>query len=443
MRIACLVLGYSAAPVLARSLPVLKTAGLDVFVHVDKKADPGAYRSSLGEMASCCTFVENSVEVFWGGYSMIEAELELITAARKANAYDKFLLISDDSFPVMPAAQLGSRLGTESDQITLCLQTVNSRYHKRYSHFFCYDDPATTVRGGPVIDEMAPRSVSEKLEHKMAEIAVLRRIGKKPVDVYYGSQFWALTSASVDLILKCISDDLHLVKSFQYSALPDETFFHSILGNCKFRRDLEEGPVYVDFSAGGPRTITKLADLPLDLQEAHLFLRKLSPSHPVLLQEIAARLESGFRIDGRRPGEPQTMFRIDGGPEASRVIVRLNAPGEGAGPNWHGVEGFWGRRFQWTASDEITWSIPGLPTGRVSFIITTVIAPAQEWGQACTLTFGGKTKFLSQTGGELRADFEYDKTHSPDVILRTPPLRSPFEVRGASDTRKLGLSVAF
>ena len=39
MKIACLVLAYAGAPVLARALPVYRAAGWDVFVHLDAKAD--------------------------------------------------------------------------------------------------------------------------------------------------------------------------------------------------------------------------------------------------------------------------------------------------------------------------------------------------------------------------------------------------------------------
>ena len=69
MKVACLVMAYRAAPVLRRTAGVLAQAGWDVFVHLDRKADRSAYVKALGQAAALCSFVEDPVEVFWGGFS--------------------------------------------------------------------------------------------------------------------------------------------------------------------------------------------------------------------------------------------------------------------------------------------------------------------------------------------------------------------------------------
>ena len=69
-----------------------------------------------------CTFVEDPVEIFWGGYSMVRAELKLLAMARGAGPYEKYLLISDDAFPVHTPDMLAMHFSNPDDQISLVPQ---------------------------------------------------------------------------------------------------------------------------------------------------------------------------------------------------------------------------------------------------------------------------------------------------------------------------------
>src|SRR5215472_15428620 len=106
MRCACLIIAYSGADIFARSARILKSAGFDIFVHIDAKADKEKFVARLGGMSHECRFLPQRVSVFWGGYSMMEAEFALLRAAIAAGPYDKYLLLSDDTFPVFPAPVL-------------------------------------------------------------------------------------------------------------------------------------------------------------------------------------------------------------------------------------------------------------------------------------------------------------------------------------------------
>lgn len=135
MKLACMVIGCYAPQILAQVLPVFRAAGWDVFVHVDAKVDLSSYQAALGENAAYCRFVD-PVEVYWGGYSMMEAEFRLIWAARNAGAYDKFLLISDDTLPVFPPDWLNAVLGQRRDFVTLIAQEAGSKNYVAYHKYF-------------------------------------------------------------------------------------------------------------------------------------------------------------------------------------------------------------------------------------------------------------------------------------------------------------------
>jgi Core-2/I-Branching enzyme len=443
MRVACLVLAYAGGPVMARSLPLLRAAGWDVYIHLDRKADQTAYAASLGTaLPDGCSFLDDRVEVFWGGFSMIRAELKLLMRAHSAGPYDKYVLISDDSFPVLPPRALAEYFATTVDQISLVPQPEHSPFYARYHGFYCYDHHATAIRTG----DTRQRLIDEELEVKIAEIAALRKSGKAPLVVYYGSQFWGLTNESVEIVLEVVHRYGILVKSFEYSALPDELMIQSILGNYKYRSRLDTAPVYADMTHGNPKIFTVFDELPLDIQNTHAFLRKISPSAVELHAQMTTLLQAGHNLADR---VTEGIGSLAGAPQGSEYptqtqTVRLAAP-EGSGDGaWHGIESFWGRRFRWTAEDTVVWDFPSdrMRPGRIRLIINTVIAPNPDFIAGCRLSFCGETKPLERDGGVLSATFECGKPSAHRVILTTPKPLSPMEVAGRPDRRPLGLAVA-
>jgi hypothetical protein len=440
MKLACLVLAYNGASVLARALPILAEAGLTVFVHLDRKANREHYRQILGEPGRGCVFIEDPLDIHWGGYTMMQAELRLLATARAAGPYDKYLLISDDAFPVVPAPQLRDHLSTCADLISAAKQGKASYIYGRYHDFYCLDHPTTSIRG-----DARTGIIDEALEQKISEIAVLRRIGKKAIEVYWGSQFWALGQASVDLVLRLAAEDRHLAKSFEYAALPDELMIQSIIGNYTSHEALTTGPVYADLSQpGGPRIVATEKDLPFDLQPSHLFLRKIAPGATDLLDGMLVRLRAGKRIDGRGARGAPIGRRETDASGRELLIVRLCAPSGSPGAGWHGLESFGGRGYRWTGAERIEWCFNevSLPPGRIRFVITPVIDSGPEFIAHCRLSFAGETRPLDVQGGVLSATFEHGAASPVRVLLTTPRPISPREARGFDDDRPLGLSIA-
>jgi hypothetical protein len=440
MKVACLVLAYNGATVLARALPILTEAGFDVFIHLDRKSGREQYAQALGGAGRQCVFIEDPYEIHWGGYALMQAELKLLATARATGPYDKYLLISDDSFPVVPADQLREQVTVEADLITAVLQTRASYIYQRYYDFYCFDHVTTSIRGGP-----RTGIIDVALENKIAEIAALRRIGKKSIDVYWGSRFWALGQASVDLVLRMAAEDRHLAKSFEYAALPDEMMIQSIIGNYTSHGALTTGPVYADFSQeGGPRIIAAENELPLDLQPSHLFLRKIAPDAADLLDGMLVRLRAGKRVDGRRARGAPIGRREKDAAGREWLTLRLCAPTDSAGEGWHGLESFGGRVYRWTGAERIEWCFNqiSLPPGRIRFVITPVIDSGPQFHAHCSLTFAGQTRRMQWSGGVLSATFEHEAVSPLRVVLTTPQPVSPREARGDSDDRRLGLSIA-
>lgn len=442
MKIACLVMANSGAPVLARSLAVYHAAGWDVFVHIDAKVPRDSYIGQLGAAAGDCRYVDDPVSVFWAGFTMIEAELKLIALARRCGAYDKFVLVSDDTLPLYPAGTLNAVLTQDRDFITAVGQPPGSPNATLYAKYLFPDHDLTALkpRQSPTAE------IDEMFERAMLDIASLRRIGKKPVDLYYGSQFWALSRESIETILAVVERDRHLMLSFRYSSFSDEMFFHTILGQEKHKGGIASGPVYADFYSDPGKTgvFSAAYELPYDLHGCHLFVRKINPAAGVFLDEALARLMDGHTVFGddpdtlRSPQNQRNSFRGLG----SVTTVRLMAPPADAdtGDVWSGPGRYLQQLYRWTTSAQVRWTVtvPDVPAGRLRCYLPVVISQP-GFLSGSRLTALGQTKPMTDTRYSLIAEFLHDGIGGEiEIVLDTPP---PVAADPARDPRTLGLGI--
>jgi hypothetical protein len=442
MRVACLVLAYSGAAVLVRSIEVFRLLGWDVYVHVDAKVDRLAYLRELGDAGHRCFLIDTPVNIFWAGYSMVEAELELIRAAQGNGGYDKYVLISDDTFPAVPASALSSALEQKTDFITAVIQGPNSKVWQHYRQFFYPDHPLTTLR------PIEPRSfaIDPHFERVIWELSQVRLMGKKDIKLYYGSQFWALSSQSLDFIRGLLVADGHLIQSFKYSIFSDEVLIQSIVGNYLHEGGCDSAPVYADFYSkpGKTNIFGSYESLPFDLHQHHLFVRKISPLATDFIDGMLTHLVEGRTIFGLPPDDPYSLLTLNDpfGRACPTITFRLGAP-EDSGqqdPSWHREETYLQRRYRWTASSEIVWKLRNrdVPPGRARFYIPTAIGKP-GFMENCTLSFAGQTKPMLYTRYSLIAEFEHSGlSQGATVVLKTRPTEP---ANPPHDDRLLGIGV--
>lgn len=244
MAVALLVMGFREPEVLRSAVPIYKAAGFEIFVHLDAKADINAYKAHLGETAVECSFIEDRHNIFWGGFSMIEAQIALIRLARSSGDYDRFTLVSDDTYPIISASLLKEYFLVDYDRVMIRKLENDDPFMRRYSNFFFLDHQVTSLLGRPI----ESTAIGDDFFSEMTKLELLRERGKKIVDVYYGSQWWSISRVSMVTILEALESDRHLLESFRYSAVPDELLFQTLVGNFISRSRVRSGPVFVEWS---------------------------------------------------------------------------------------------------------------------------------------------------------------------------------------------------
>ncbi len=111
---------------------------------------------------------------------------------------------------------------------------------------------------------------------------------------------------------------------------------------------------------------------------------------------------------------------------------------------WHGPEGLPERRYRWTAAPEIGWmvTLPLKGTCTLQVEVPFLHEVDSCFAENCRIAFDGIEESCRVEGRRLVAESRTSSEGVVLVTLRTPPPRSPAELRGTPDDRLLGLAIA-
>lgn len=277
--LACLVLAHDQPRHAGRLVRRLAEGPrTHVFLHVDAKAEAAPFAEAVAGLARV-TLLDARQRVEWGGFSVVEATLALLRAARRQGGFETYALLSGSDYVLTDAARReATLLGLDGPLIALehtfdRPEHAESRGFWRRYHF--HDTPLypALVRAGYLL----PR----------------RRYPRGFVPTK-GSQWWALPEACAACIEQTLAERPDFLRFHRRTHAPDEFFFHSLVAASPFAaraRSLGTGPPEtfgahaLDWRQGGrsPRTLT-LADAPALLASGALFCRKVreGPSDALL-----------------------------------------------------------------------------------------------------------------------------------------------------------------
>lgn len=298
MKIAYLILAHNQPLHLSRLIAALQTEDAYIFLHIDKKAGD----MICPPVASSVTLIQNTVTVNWGGFSIVQATLNLMQEAAASGEYDYFILLSGADYPLRSNAYILRFLQRYEGREFMNLYTMPemNKTFDRVEYFylekkFKFAVPSLSKRANTVMREL----------NKLLRSPCLKRSYPQQYahfTLYAGSQWWALSKACVDYLLQFVTDNSQYVDFYKHTAIPDEMFFHTIIGNSPIRKHVVNAVVYDDWITGAPAAIT-LQHLPILSQKTipavnggkmtPLFARKFSDGS----QEVITEIDHLFRND--------------------------------------------------------------------------------------------------------------------------------------------------
>ncbi|MGE3875160.1 MAG: beta-1,6-N-acetylglucosaminyltransferase [Parvibaculaceae bacterium] len=262
MRIAYLILAHRAPNDLLAMLPALGRHG-ETYLHVDR--DAKGFDGHWDDLAKHAVLAERRHSVSWGGFSVVEATLELIETALARGKADYLVLMSGACLPVLRAADLGDRLAREEGEyIDIMPDDVAARCDrkKRLMHYRFYS-------------KTMPRPCLGAL-NRLSRIAWTRPdFAVEFGEPRFGSMWWCLSRSCLEWAMEFRGAHPGYDKRFRHTETPDESYFHTLVSLSPFAVRVRDTLTYVDWEKGGshPKTLSRL-DLPHIAASGRCFARK-------------------------------------------------------------------------------------------------------------------------------------------------------------------------
>lgn len=303
-RVAYLIMAHDDPKHLARLINALNSSESIFFIHINICSDLEQFTSMIRH--ANVHFIEDRVSVQWGGWTVVQAAINLINAAyAHDSSFDYYTLMSGSHFPIKPVSQIHAHLTAYGYLDTVAVPNkVMDRSMKRFSRYYwegCYrnSEPLKVLRGGVL------RALSQ----------VTYRNPKKFIgdwDIYAGSLWFTLSRDAIEDIRFHLKD-AQLIEFFRHTKLPDEGFFHTILGNGPRANELQRADVYLDWTDPYERPChMKAKHMPallapgFELNDeygrgpAH-FARKFTSANADLVDQIEENLGNGYQQAAPEP----------------------------------------------------------------------------------------------------------------------------------------------
>lgn len=311
-RIAVLVLAHRAEP-----LPFLVTLlgePFEIFIHYDAKS------GKLPDLkAPNARYITQRHAIFWGGFSMVEASLDLLSAALAVGGFERFLFISGDTIPTRHPEHLAEALlwphveyiglqpiqndpSTRGQSRQVVAERWGNEHPGRFYNFQYWDSLLTNpfteadlMREYGLDQVVAQQLRGQSMEMVRILTANLPSRQNLFLKFFYGSQWWGITPKLVNLLSNRIFSE-NTKEYFRLMEVPDEHYLPCIVGN--YQDELKQNgqcilgaPVFTDYAArAAGQNFVSATMLRAAATEQALLMRKFDP---VAAPDVADAIRAG------------------------------------------------------------------------------------------------------------------------------------------------------
>lgn len=226
MKIAIAMLCHKNVEQIDSLIHALENDDISFFIHVDKKSN--VERDKIIGKNVHVLLKDESIDIQWGGFGMIEATLRLIEEIRKnEKEFDYVWLMSGQDYPLRSVEEIIEYFKQFKDADFLEIlpneEAFGRGYFKRNELYY----PKWMVSNKIYI---------KIIKHLLWAVTGGRQstnLFKRKTRIeqfYYGSQWWVMSRKSIELIMNYLQDNPWYAKYFKNSLVPDESFFQTLYG---------------------------------------------------------------------------------------------------------------------------------------------------------------------------------------------------------------------
>ncbi len=219
----------------------------------------------------------------WGAFNLVQATLDAMQYFRD-QAYSHFINLSGQCYPIKPVNEI-ERYFQNSDKSYISFKQVpwpepmedGCGYMTRFDNYW-FRMP-TLARSG---------------HSNMVKIPRIRKTIPGGLKPYKGAQWFALRKKEVDTIFRMIDDNPALLRFFHRVKIPDESFFHTIIGNSE-GETVNDNLRFIDWTKKGVPLPAFLGNEDIEALKtsSRLFARKFDQEkNPELLDRVDRELLS-------------------------------------------------------------------------------------------------------------------------------------------------------
>ncbi|MCF7560037.1 beta-1,6-N-acetylglucosaminyltransferase [Sabulilitoribacter multivorans] len=253
MNLNYLILAHKNTTQVERLIKKLYTEKTQFYVHIDKAANIGLFKKELSSFSNI-KFVddENRINIIWGNISIVKATLQLIKMVILDERQGHCILLSGQDYPLKSNEFINHFFEKHKDVNFISSERITSesfdnRGLSRINHynFHPYKHSTNNIEIPPVYLRLFYRKRTFKQVFRLLfsnkwyklYMIFLNRTFPDKITPYGGSQWWALPMKSIKLIHSFLINNPDYLKYHEYTQVPDEIFFHSIL-HTKISNDL-------------------------------------------------------------------------------------------------------------------------------------------------------------------------------------------------------------
>jgi hypothetical protein len=222
-KIAYLILCHRDPQQFARLIAALDTDA-EFFVHVDAKAPAEQFRSAT--KSANVHFIADRIKVYWGGFSIVQATLNLMLAGSSRGHYDRYVLLNGLDYPIKPTSRILAELRSVPDKEFIRFFNIREAHPS-------YVDDAVRYHFLDAPRILVNRYYDARPALKKTLGRVRRRLPAGYIHVF-GHMQWALSDPCVRWILGTDAKDSRLRDFYKHSFAPDERYIHTIVANSPF-----------------------------------------------------------------------------------------------------------------------------------------------------------------------------------------------------------------
>ena len=266
MKIAHLILCHANLDQLERLIGRLQHPDAWVYIHVDNKApiEPFLRLQSLPNVV----LVKNRVEVYWGGYSIVQATLNGFAEILSSGiGFNYINLMSGQDYPIKSTEYIHKFLAENPGKAFMHTLSVMHEWQEAIPRITKYH----------LVNFHFPGRY--KVEKVINTIMPSRRFPGSLTPVGR-SQWLTITPAQAAYIINYLADNKQFTNFFKLSWAPDEMIFQTILYNSPYKDNIVNDNLrYIDWSQGGasPKLLT-MSDADALTKSEKLFARKFNPA---------------------------------------------------------------------------------------------------------------------------------------------------------------------